>query len=171
MGGAWAFPLPPYFSQYLHPVGFFSFSFFSFFLVFVLSLDVLRRLLLLLARGYGEREVDGDGDGERRLGCLLVVRSRPLFVSSPPVLELAACALSISNSLEYGLLSLMDVGGVCTNCVSLSIPWLAMSTIYPGAFAFLRSHSSSATAIALLISLSKVAVWVWLYLYCLFILR
>ena len=171
MGGAWAFPLPPYFLQYLHPVGFFSFSFFSFFLGFVLFLDVLRRLLLLLDGGDGEQEVDGDGDGERRLGSLLFVRRRPLFVSSPLVLESAACALSISDSIEYGLLSLMDVGGVCTNCASLSIHWLTMSAIYPCAFDFMRSRSSSATAIPLFISLSKVAVWAWLYLYCLFILR
>ena len=53
---------------------------------------MLRRLLLLLAGGEGEWDVDGDGDGdgERRLGRILVVQRRPLFASSPLVLELAA---------------------------------------------------------------------------------
>ena len=169
MGGPWAFPLPPYLAQYLHPVGFFSF--FYFFLIFVLLLDMMRRLLRLLARGEGERDVDGDGDGERRLDRLLVVRRRPLFASSPLVLELAGCVLSSSDSLEYASLVLMEAGGVCTNCANISIPWLTMSAISPGAFAFLRSRSLSATAIALLISLSEVGVWAWLYLYCCFTSR
>ena len=145
-------PITYVFLVMLAPIGFFSFSFFSFFLVLVLFLDVLRRLLILLAGGDGKREVDGYGDGERRLGSLLFVRRRPLFVSSPLVLESAAYALSISDSLEYGSLSLMDEGRVCINCASLSIHWLTMSAIYPCAFYFMRSCSSSATAITLFIS-------------------
>ena len=108
---------------------------------------------------------------EAKRGRLLVVRRRPLFASPPFVLESAACALSISDSLKYASLSLMDAGGVCTNCANLYIPWITMSAISPGAFAFLRSRSSSTTAIALFISLSKVEVWAWLYLYCLFMSR
>ena len=50
-------------------------------------MDMLRRLLLLLAGGEGERDVDGDGDGERLLVHLLVVRRHPLFASSLLVLE------------------------------------------------------------------------------------
>ena len=74
------------------------------------------------------------------------------------MLELAACALSISDSLEYASLSLMEAGGVCTNCANIFIPWLTMSAISPGVFDYLWSRSSSATAIALFISLSKVGV-------------
>ena len=164
MGGAWAFPLPPYLSQYLHPVGFLSF--FSFFLFFLLLLDMLWFMFLLLAVGEGERYMDGDSDGKRCLGRLLVVRRRPLFAYSPLVLESAACALSISDSLEYCSFPFMEAGGVCTNCANLSIPWLTMSASSPGAFSFLQSCSSSDTAIAFFISLSKVGVWAWLYFYC-----
>ena len=64
--------------------------------------------------GYskGERDGDVDGYGERRLGRILVVRRRPLFASSPLVLESAACALSISDSLEYASFTFMEAGGV-----------------------------------------------------------
>ena len=115
--------------------------------------------------------MDDDGDGEFRLDRLLVVRRRPLFASSPLVLESATCALSISDSLEYSSLVLMEAGGVCINCANLSIPWLTISAISPGAFSFLRLRSLSATAIVLLISLSEVEVWAWLYLYCCFTSR
>ena len=104
-----------------------------------------------------------DGDGKRRLGRLLVVRRRLLFASSPLVLESAACTLSISDLLEYASFTFMEVGGVCTNCANLSIPWLTMSARSPGAFVFLRSCASSVTAITLLISLSEVGVWAWFY--------
>ena len=121
-------------------------------------------MILLLTGVEGERDVDGDGDGERRLGRLLIVQRHPIFASSPLVLESEACALSIYDSLEYSALSIMEAGGVCTNCANLSIPWLTMSAISPGALAFLWSRSLSATAIALLISLSEAGVWAWLYL-------
>ena len=62
-GGPWARPSPPYFVQYLHPIGFFFFSLFSSHPL-LMWLCALRDVLLFLLGGGVIGTWTGRGNGE-----------------------------------------------------------------------------------------------------------
>ena len=67
-GGPWARPFPPYFVQYLHPVGFLFFYLFLHRPLLVWMWALRDVVLFLREGGYGDCDVDKEE--ERRLCCL-----------------------------------------------------------------------------------------------------
>ena len=92
-GGPCARPLPPYFVQYLHPIGFFFFSLLSSRPLFV-QLWALRDVVLFRRVGGGGDQ-DLDREGDQRL-C----RLSSSFCFCRPSLSEVVAARALSSSLS-----------------------------------------------------------------------
>jgi hypothetical protein len=83
----------------------------------------------LVGGGVGGREVDGDGEF---CGVFLSILQRPLLL---PLLRSLSLLLVIPYALSVSELSEERLGCCCTSWHRLSIPWLTISVVSPGAVA------------------------------------
>ena len=103
-----------------------------------------------------------DGDGDLRSVFLSILR-RPLLL---PLLRPSSLLLVIAYALSMSELSEERLSCLCTSWRRLSIPWLAISAVSPGAIALQQSLASSAPVSILRISWIEFVSWLWLYLFC-----
>ena len=159
--------VPPLLSVIFATRQFFFFSFSS--RPLLLRLRALRDVVLFLMRGAGgDWDVDREGDWRLYHLSFSFCFCCPLLGTCSLLSEVvAAWALSSSLSDQYD----GGAGCCCTQCWSLVIPWLTISSNSPVALSFHWSCAASDVASILKFLRMDSTSWTWLYLYLATILR
>ena len=119
LGGPCARPFPPYFAQYLQPVGFFFFSLLSSCPIFVRMWDLRDVVHFCCIRGDGDRNMDREGERQLCHIYFYFCLRRPLLGAGSS-LSVVVAAFSLSSSLFDWYCG--AAGLCCTKCCSLVIP-------------------------------------------------